>query len=127
MRRTILLIAPIGLMTALFLTPLHRILHPRAGGGALHVAFDIATILAVTAPLWTEALWGARYRPHRYPLLVAVQLPVAALSLAPVEFGLRLAAISFGLGLTAMALGASRLRPARRAARPVYYARTATR
>jgi hypothetical protein len=127
MRRTILLTAPIALMTVLYLTPLHRILHPRAGGGALHVAFDIATVLAVTAPLWTGALWGVRYRPHRYPLLAAVQLPVAALALAPVEFGLRLAVICFGLGVTAMALGASRLRPAPRAARPVYYARTAAR
>jgi hypothetical protein len=126
MRRTILLTAPIGLLTVLFLTPLHRIVHPRAAGGALHVAFDIVTILAVTAPLWTSLLWGARYRAHRYPLLVAVQLPVAALALAPVEFGLQLAAITFGLGVTAIALGASRLRPARRT-RPVYYARAAAR
>jgi hypothetical protein len=136
--RRISLLAPIGLAALLFLTPLHRIIHPEIDSPLPHAALDAVTVAVLTAPLWTFAHWGTRRRVQLGALIGIVQLPAAVVALSPVgDFALRLAAMVFALGLTWVALGYTRLtatRPPRAAraavparSRPLGQARPATR
>jgi hypothetical protein len=136
--RRIAFLAPIGLAALLFLTPLHRVIHPEIDSPLPHAALDAVTLAVLTAPLWTFVHWGASHRVQLGALIGIVQLPALALAVWPVgDFALRLAAMVFALGLTWVALGYTRLtatRPPRavRAAvparsRPLGQARPATR
>jgi hypothetical protein len=118
MRRNLLL-APIGLAALLFLTPIHRIIHPQIDSPLLHAALDVLTLAALTAPLWTLAFWGPGHRAQLGALIGIVQLPAVALGMWPGgDFAVRLAILVFAVGLSWVTLGFHRIAVARPPRKP---------
>lgn len=108
MRRAAAVVA-LAALTLSVSAPAYGYAHDRVANPYLHVALDILTMAAVTAPLWTAYLWGGERRGLLLALVALVQAPVGVLAFTPIPNpALHAAALVSGLTLTGVALWLTR-------------------